>query len=274
MLLASASTLPSLAATIVDAPILRTRGEGGANFATLQRFNELQMIRDEISVAGFALVPSLVDSAELVRLVAAAEQAVRHPLVRARRGSAFGLRNLFETMPAARDLAGSAKLLDLVKSILGPGARPVKGILFDKTEHANWAVPWHQDVTIAVREHCLVPGYESWSEKDGIPHVQPPVEVLEQILAVRIHLDDCPPENGALKIIPESHAHGRLTDTEVEHWKSTVTPVTCAAHAGDALFLRPLLLHSSGTALTPGHRRVLHFEYAAVDLPGGLEWAV
>ncbi len=36
--------------------------------------------------------------------------------------------------------------------------------------------------------------------------------------------------------------------------------------------MRPLLLHASASGTNPGHRRVIHLEYAAVSLPGGLEW--
>jgi hypothetical protein len=45
--------------------------------------------------------------------------------------------------------------------------------------------------------------------------------------------------------------------------------------AGDALLIRPLVLHRSGPskAGTRRHRRTLHFEFAAaLTLPGGLEW--
>lgn len=227
---------------------------------------------DEIRQSGFAFAVGILDFASVNQLRNAADQAIQNPLARARRGSAYGLRNLLQTMPAARDLAWSSAILDLVKPILGPDAKPVKGILFDKTERANWAVPWHQDITISVKTRLPVPGYDAWSEKDGIPHVQPPVDVLENILAVRIHLDPCPAENGALKIIPGSHAHGRLTDDEVDRWRSTVAQVICAVDAGDALLLRPLLLHSSAAATSPNHRRVIHLEYSAHQLPGGLEW--
>jgi hypothetical protein len=41
---------------------------------------------------------------------------------------------------------------------------------------------------------------------------------------------------------------------------------------GGAVVMRPLLLHSSTTATTPKHRRVLHFEYSSVDLPAGIRW--
>ena len=40
----------------------------------------------------------------------------------------------------------------LARALLGSSARPVKVTVFDKTPAANWKVPWHQDLTIAVRE--------------------------------------------------------------------------------------------------------------------------
>jgi len=34
----------------------------------------------------------------------------------------------------------------------------------------------------------------------------------------------------------------------------------------------PLTLHASGPSASANHRRVIHIEYAAADLPVGLEW--
>jgi hypothetical protein len=36
--------------------------------------------------------------------------------------------------------------------------------------------------------------------------------------------------------------------------------------------MRPLLRHASHPAADPGHRRVLHLEFAAEDLPDGVAW--
>ena len=36
--------------------------------------------------------------------------------------------------------------------------------------------------------------------------------------------------------------------------------------------MRPLLLHASSASQSPRHRRVIHLEYAADPLPGGLVW--
>jgi ectoine hydroxylase-related dioxygenase (phytanoyl-CoA dioxygenase family) len=82
---------------------------------------------------------------------------------------------------------------------------PVRAIFFDKSSGSNWLVPWHQDLTIAVASKCEAPGFGPWSVKDGIPHVQPPDELLKQMIALRLHLDDCDASNGALRVIPGSH---------------------------------------------------------------------
>jgi len=47
-------------------------------------------------------------------------------------------------------------------------------------------------VTIAVRERREAEGFGPWSEKEGVPHVQPPAEILEKMVAIRVHLDDTP----------------------------------------------------------------------------------
>lgn len=43
---------------------------------------------------------------------------------------------------------------------IGAGARAVRAILFDKTPGTNWALGWHQDRTVAVRERHDLPGWE------------------------------------------------------------------------------------------------------------------
>jgi ectoine hydroxylase-related dioxygenase (phytanoyl-CoA dioxygenase family) len=227
----------------------------------------------QIERDGFAFVRDFADSETINRLQAAVTDIADSPHARTRQGSTFGLRNLLQVVPEAHEWAWSPNVLKQIRSILGPLAQPVKGILFDKTEHANWAVPWHQDVTIAVQRRCELPGYELWSEKGGIPNVQPPTEMLQQILAVRLHLDPCPANNGALRVLPGSHAAGRLSDQQIEDWKSKCPEVACEAKTGDALLIRPLLLHASGSARSPSHRRVLHVEYTAALLPEGLDWA-
>lgn len=226
---------------------------------------------DVLGSDGFALVPGAIGSAEVARLLGALDAAEAGDGVR-RRGSVYAIRNLMEVVPEVRELAGSAPVRALVEPVLGRGAFPVRAILFDKTPDANWKVTWHQDLSIAVREARDVEGFGPWSEKAGVPHVQPPAGVLERMLTVRIHLDPCGADNGPVNVLPGSHREGRLDANAIERWRAGAAPVATCTGAGGALVMRPLLLHASSPATVPGHRRVIHIEYAADALPGGLEW--
>jgi ectoine hydroxylase-related dioxygenase (phytanoyl-CoA dioxygenase family) len=160
-------------------------------------------------------------------------------------------------------------LLDL---ILGRDAFPVRGILFDKVPAANWHVGWHQDQIIPVAERKDVPGFTAWSVKRGVPHVRPPASVLERMLTLRFHLDNCGPDNGALQVIPGSHKHGFLDDETIQYMVDDIEPIACEAPRGSVLMIRPLLLHASSPARSPSHRRVIHLEFASHPLPAGLAW--
>jgi ectoine hydroxylase-related dioxygenase (phytanoyl-CoA dioxygenase family) len=184
-----------------------------------------------------------------------------------------GVRNLLD-LPKMRELAESSVISREVEAVLGGNARVVRGILFDKTEGANWKVPWHQDVTIAVNQKVETEGFGPWSLKAGVLHVQPPAHVLQRMVSIRLHLDDCPEENGALRVIAGSHASGKLDERLIQELAERSVAVTCAMRRGGALMMRPLLVHASSASSIPGHRRVVHFDYAAVELPSGMDWAV
>lgn len=211
---------------------------------------------------GYQIVPEVLAFSE----VEALRQSLRSLDV------APGHRQLMRRVPAVAALAVSTKILNLVAAVLGEGAFPVRSIFFDKTPEANWLVPWHQDLTIAVDRQTNIPGYGPWSTKDGVAHVQPPTELLESMVTLRLHLDDCGEPSGALRIIPESHLSGRLNASQIAEMRSRRSEVLCAARAGDALLMRPLLLHSSAEAVSPIHRRIIHLEYAGCRLPAGLQW--
>ena len=169
-------------------------------------------------------------------------------------------------------LARSPRLLGLVRPHVAREPVPVRAIFFDKSPGGNWLVPWHQDLTLALRARAEVTGFGPWSVKDGVPHVQPPVDLLEQMLTVRLHLDDADEANGALRVLPGTHRLGRLSPVQVQEQRAQQADILCAATAGDALLMRPLLLHASGRSTSQRHRRVLHVEYAAFTLPDALHW--
>jgi ectoine hydroxylase-related dioxygenase (phytanoyl-CoA dioxygenase family) len=182
-----------------------------------------------------------------------------------------GIRNLI-THPTVIRLLMHERLGQYLWSIIGRELVAVKATLFDKTADANWRVQWHQDRAIAVKERLHVAGYGSWSTKAGTLHVEPPAEVLAQMIAIRVHLDGCGSENGPLRVIPGSHRLGKLMDDELATVVSGGPAVELYAPQGALVLMRPLLVHSSSSARAPQHRRVLHIEFAPAEAISPLQW--
>jgi ectoine hydroxylase-related dioxygenase (phytanoyl-CoA dioxygenase family) len=125
-------------------------------------------------------------------------------------------------------------------------------------------------MTVAVRDNRRpLVQFAKPTTKAGIPHLEAPAAVLERMLTLRLHLDAADAANGALAVIPGSHARGKRLPPDD---RGTVL-VACAA--GDVLLMRPLLAHASGKSdpACNRHWRVVHLEFAADrELPDGVAW--
>jgi len=219
---------------------------------------------------GFCLVEGLLDDEQVQTL---RDWFERGDLARSKRGGkTYGARNLL-AFTLIRETATLPRVASCLLPVLGEHSRVVRGLFFDKVPGANWPVAWHQDLSLAVRHRYEIAGWDNWSMKSGVPHVQPPPEVLARMVTLRMHLDDCSPDHGALRVLPGSHRSGRLS-REAIRASAEAPAATITARAGDGLLMRPLLLHASSPAKNPSHRRVLHLEFAPHDLlPAPLEWA-
>lgn len=155
---------------------------------------------------------------------------------------------------------------------LGPRSRPVRAVLFDKTAGTNWSLAWHQDRTICVERRNQVQGFGPWTTKQGMQHVAPPFELLSRMVTLRIHLDDVPATNAPLLIAPGSHKHGRVPVGAIAAVVGLCGTYSCLADAGDVWVYATPILHASEAAAVPARRRVLQVDYAAEELPSGLEW--
>lgn len=211
---------------------------------------------------GFALADLRLTPAQCDQLAASI------PAASAGRG---GVRGLVDH-PSVLQLLTHKQLGQCLWSAVGRDLVAVKATLFDKTVQSNWRVQWHQDRVIATRERLDVVGYGPWSVKAGVAHVEPPTAVLDQMLAVRIHLDDCSAGNGALRVIPGSHTLGKLSAEELLHYTESMESVEVEVPKGGLLLMRPLLIHSSLPAAAPDHRRVLHIELAPTEAISPLQW--
>jgi hypothetical protein len=225
---------------------------------------------DDFNRKGFEIFKGVIPSPRCDEL--ATELSVRFQIKQGSNKSKIGgVRNLLQTTKLVAELAACTEFTDLFQTISGQNHFPVRAIFFDKTAETNWLVPWHQDLAIAVMERIETPGFGGWSIKDEVVHVHPPREILESMVTMRLHLDDCDAANGALKAVPESHQHGKLTSDEIIEWAKQ-PPFVCEVSKGDVLLMRPLLLHASSPTKNPSHRRILHIEYATQELPNGLQW--
>lgn len=160
----------------------------------------------------------------------------------------------------------------LAASLL-PNARIVRVVAFNKTEAANWTLPWHQDRVLALRERIETPGFTNWTNKAGIWHAEPPIELLERMIFVRIHLDPADDANGCLQLALGTHTRGKIAATDAQAVAKAAFVENCVAERGDVLFAKALILHRSSPSRTGANRRAIRIDYCADPLPPPLEWA-
>lgn len=218
-------------------------------------------LKMQLSTDGVSLVHALLNEQEC--------DEVACSLGRLQAGGAGSRRLLQEPWCAA--LAEKVKAHPAVRAALPERARAVQCSIFEKSAARNWLVSIHQDLSIPVATRVDHPALSGWSEKEGTIFVQPPDGVLAQLLAVRIHIDDCSLADGPLKVVPGSHELGRVEPAQAA-LLGRARGVAIPASRGDALLMRPLVLHASSKSSGTSRRRVLHFVFGPQALPCGLAW--
>ena len=155
------------------------------------------------------------------------------------------------SLEAQRWYAEHDGLQTIASQLIGQPAHLSRLQAFDKSPSTNWFVPWHQDRAAEGEERA--------------------VAVLETMVALRIHLDDCDEDNGPLDVLPGSHRHGRLEADAIARLAAETPSRLCLAACGDIVALRPLLVHRSQRARKPAARRVVHIEFAARSEPAACD---
>jgi hypothetical protein len=228
---------------------------------------------EEIEQVGYTVLTEVYTPAECAGFAIALQQALNDcedesTTLRRANGVVYGARNLLKAFPPARQMWVRGPIIELLTAALGPNFGLVRGLFFDKPPEGNWSLPWHQDLTIAVKDHSLPSErFRNRTTKAGVAHVEAPRDLLERMLTLRIHLDDVDDENGPLQVLPGSH---RAEGASPQH-----LPTPIHASAGDVLAIRPLVSHASGPSNpeTKRHRRIIHLEFAGTPgLPDGYQW--
>ncbi|PHR95421.1 MAG: phytanoyl-CoA dioxygenase [Blastopirellula sp.] len=235
----------------------------------------LEQSSQQVTQRGFTVLRDVYNSAEMQTVRTEIDTALSHAEldagpIRSRQGRVYAARNVLELYPDVADVWKRTPLVQLLLNQLGNDCGLVRVLYFDKPSDQSWSLPWHKDLTIAVKDNQIKSQqFTKPTTKAGVPHVEASLEVLQAMLTLRIHLDDADAGNGALKVIPGSQLSGKqavATSDEQVH--------LVEARAGGVLAMSPLISHASGEVQDAGrHRRILHLEFCGIkDLPDGFEW--
>lgn len=231
----------------------------------------LQHYKKTIAENGFTVINSVFSDEEIESIRKIIQDIDSSKEIFRKSEDLFAIRQFLKEIPDIKDLIFNDHIKAIIKEIFGKKYAAVKSIYFDKPETSNWYVAYHQDLTVSVDKKLELPGFGPWTTKQNQFAVQPPLDILENIYTVRIHLDDTDKHNGALKVVPGSHAKG-IYRPETIDW-TIETEEMCSVQKGGIMIMKPLLLHGSNRTTNGNRRRVIHIEFSDRELPEGLEWS-
>ncbi|MFH6969470.1 phytanoyl-CoA dioxygenase family protein [Flavobacterium sp. FlaQc-28] len=229
---------------------------------------------NQINNEGFSIINNIYTKNEIEKLISLIENTTKNEFnISTFRKSQdlFAIRQFHKEIPETLDLIFNQNLKEIIKSNFGTGYFITKSIYFDKPEKSNWFVAYHQDLTISVDKKIDVENFENWTVKQNQYAVQPPKEILENNFTIRIHIDKTTKDNGALKVINNSHSKGilRIENLDFENEKETI----CEVEKGGIMIMKPLLFHASNKTTNNERRRVIHIEFSKQELPAELQWS-
>lgn len=231
----------------------------------------LETYKSHIEKYGFSVISKVFSDEEVGRIINVLDHIDTTRENFRKSEDLFAIRQFLKEIPEIKDLIFNDNIKEVVKNIFGEKYFVVKSIYFDKPETSNWYVAYHQDLTISVDKKLELSGFGPWTTKQNQFAVQPPLNVLENIYTIRIHLDDTDESNGALKVIPTSHSKG-IYRPETIDW-TVETEEICNVEKGGIMLMKPLTLHGSNRTTNGKKRRVIHIEFSDRELPEVLQWA-
>lgn len=228
----------------------------------------------EVNNEGFTIINNVYSENEIKKLISLIENTTENDPENAtfrKSQDLFAIRQFHKEIPETLSFIFNENLNNIIESTFGKGYFITKSIYFDKPEKSNWFVAYHQDLTISVDKKMEVENFENWTIKQNQFAVQPPKEILENNFTIRIHIDTTTKDNGALKVINNSHSKGivRIEKLNFENETETI----CEVKKGGIMIMKPLLFHASNKTTNNERRRVIHLEFSKQQLPSGLEWS-
>ncbi len=229
----------------------------------------MQVFNNQLNKDGFAIIEDVFTIKEIDEIQSKIDH-LQHTNWNFRASKdLFAIRHFLKENTDIQALIFNSRLKELLQNF-GKTYALVKSIYFDKPPKANWTVNWHQDLTIAVKNKVNLVNFKHFLPKDDYFSVQPPDDYLLDMLTFRIHLDDCKKENGALRVVPQSHQ--KIQDSRDLPPSFFENEQVCEVKKGGLLLMKPLLWHSSRRVESKENRRVIHLEFSSLSLPADLLW--
>lgn len=232
---------------------------------------DLSSYKSHIEKYGFSVINEVFSEEEVAEIIHVLDNIDTSKENFRKSEDLFAIRQFLKEVPEIKELIFNDNIRTIINEIFGERYFVVKSIYFDKPETSNWYVAYHQDLTISVDRKLELSGFGPWTTKQNQFAVQPPLDILENIYTIRIHLDETDENNGALKVVPESHAKG-IYRPETIDW-TVETEEICKVGKGGVMLMKPLTLHGSNRTTNGKKRRVIHIEFSDKELPEVLQWA-
>ncbi|PZU84958.1 MAG: phytanoyl-CoA dioxygenase [Chryseobacterium sp.] len=232
---------------------------------------QLQKHKTEISEKGFTIINNIFFEKEINQIINIIESIDTSKETVRKSEDLFAIRQFLKEVPESHQFIFNDNIKKIINEIFGNDYFAVKSIYFDKPEKSNWYVSYHQDLTISVDKKVDLEGFGPWTTKQNQFAVQPPIDYLKNIFTIRIHLDDTDENNGALKVVPNSHSK-EIYRPETIDW-NIETEEICSVNKGGVMIMKPLILHGSNRTVNNKKRRVIHIEFSNLELPNVLNWS-
>ena len=224
----------------------------------------------QLNENGYSILNDLYSDNEISKILACIENAEQNEKSFMKTKDLFAIRQLIKNIPELSSLLLNQKLAELLSELSESEYFLTKAIYFDKPSESNWFVAYHQDLSISVDKKAKLHNYSNWTFKKGQYGVQPPIEILEDTITIRIHLDKTDKNNGALKVIPKSHSNGIIRN-DSKDW-NIENEFVCEVEKGGVMLMKPLTLHASNRTTNGKKRRVIHLEFNKHYLAEPLTW--
>lgn len=231
----------------------------------------LQQHKNIIADNGFSIISNVFSEEEIEHISKIIQNIDTSKETFRKSEDLFAIRQFLKEIPTVKNLIFNENIKKIIKEIFGEKYFVVKSIYFDKPEKSNWYVAYHQDLMISVDKKADLPNFGPWTIKQNQFAVQPPLDILENVYTIRIHLDETDENNGALKVVPKSHAKGIYRPETIDG--NVEKEVICNVEKGGIMIMKPLLLHGSNRTTNGKKRRVIHIEFSDTKLPEELSWS-